>query len=262
MMMGQCRLGRLSFALIASALLICVLAVHDARAAGAEFKVAFYGDSLVAGFGLQDPARDSVTAKLGRLTAASTKNKNVRFINLGLSGETTSGALARLPQLIALRPDVAVLVTGGNDLLRGIDPEITLNNLDVMIRELQRNGIYVMLTGMKAPPSMGAEYAAHFNRVYPKLADLHPIAFYPFFLEGVAGKPEFNQPDGIHPTSVGVDVIVKRLYPEVIKVVERVELAKRRIVEQKVSDERERKGQIYRQRLRDRALNRKSSRND
>ncbi|MAO56994.1 MAG: hypothetical protein CMM61_15050 [Rhodospirillaceae bacterium] len=110
---------------------------------------------------------------------------------------------------------------GANDGLRGLDPAATFDNLDAIIAKAKAAGVQVLLTGMLAPPNLGQEYADDFNAVFPRLAEKHDVLFYPFFLAGVAAKPELNQDDGIHPNAEGVKVIVDRIMPYVLDLLAR-----------------------------------------
>lgn len=108
---------------------------------------------------------------------------------------------------------------GANDGLRGLDPAQTRANLDAILTKLEAKGVPVLFAGMLAPPNMGPDYGKAFNALYPELAQKHGVLFYPFFLEGVAADPSLNQADGIHPNAKGVDVIVERIVPLVLKLI-------------------------------------------
>ncbi len=184
----------------------------DTAQDGREFLIVGFGDSLMAGYGL--PATDGFTARLE--AALRHRGLAVRVINAGVSGETTSGGRARLDWTLAglpRVPDLLILELGANDAMRGIDPTIVRDNLAAMLRTLEARGIPVLLTGMRAPPSMGDDYVRRFDAVYPDLARRHGACLDPFFLEGVAARPELNQPDRIHPNAQGVARIVARLAP-------------------------------------------------
>ncbi|HJP19923.1 MAG: arylesterase [Alphaproteobacteria bacterium] len=189
----------------------CVFVIWVALAgiASAETLVLALGDSLTAGYGLAAdqafPARLQATLREQGLS--------VRVINAGVSGDTSAGGRARLDWSLADNPAAAIVELGANDALRGLDPEETRANLDAIILELKKRGIAVLLAGMLAPPNLGPEYEARFNAIYPDLAARHGVLFYPFFLDGVAARPELNQADGMHPTAAGVDIIVDRLLP-------------------------------------------------
>ena len=174
-----------------------------------------FGDSLTAGYGLAPEQ-----AFPARLQAALRQQGiEVRVINAGVSGDTTAGGLARLDWALADKPDLVILALGANDALRGIAPATVRDNLDKMIRKIEANGAKVLLVGMLAPPNWGAEYESAFDRIFPDLAKVHDVQLYPFFLEGVAMKPELNQPDGLHPNERGVTVLVDRLAPVVARLV-------------------------------------------
>jgi acyl-CoA thioesterase-1 len=184
-------------------------------AAGDSLRVLAFGDSLTAGYGL--PKEDSFTAQLER--ALEKEGFAAAVINVGVSGDTSAGGLARLDWTLGGTPhggpDAVIVELGANDALRGIDPRVTYDNLDAILSEIRRRGLPVLLAGMRAPPNMGSEYAEAFDGIYARLAAKHGVALYPFFLEGVAADPELNQADGIHPNARGVAEIVKRMSPAV-----------------------------------------------
>jgi acyl-CoA thioesterase-1 len=171
------------------------------------------GDSLTAGFGL--PANEAFPAKLEAWLHR--QGIAARVVNAGVSGDTTADGLARLDWALADKPDFVILELGANDALRGIDPSTVRDNLDKMIGKIQASGAKVLLVGMLAPPNWGKEYKRAFDAVFPELAQAHRLPLYPFFLEGVAMKPELNQPDGIHPNERGVAVLVDRIAPMVAR---------------------------------------------
>jgi len=170
-----------------------------------------FGDSLTAGLGLMPeqafPARLEVWLREHGIAA--------RVVNAGVSGDTTAGGLARLDWALADKPALVILALGANDALRGIDPATVRDNLDKMVQKIDANGAKVLLLGMRAPPNWGEAYDRAFDRIFPDLAHAHQATLYPFFLEGVAMKPDLNQPDGLHPNSHGVDVLVDRIGPVV-----------------------------------------------
>jgi acyl-CoA thioesterase-1 len=181
--------------------------------AGPPVKLLVVGDSLTAGYGL--PSEESFTAKLQQALKAD--GQNVTVVNAGVSGDTSAGGLARLDWLLADKPDFALVELGANDGLRGLDPQVTYDNLDAVLTRLGKRQVPVLLAGMYAPPNLGREYGAQFNGVFPRLAEKHGVLFYPFFLDGVAAERELNQPDGIHPNAKGVSVLVERIMPHVKK---------------------------------------------
>ena len=168
-----------------------------------------FGDSLTAGYGLTP--EEAFPTRLE--PALRRQGIEARVVNGGVSGDTTAGGLARLDWALAEKPDLVILALGSNDALRGIDPVAVRDNLDKMIQKIEASGARVLLLGMLAPPNWGEEYRSAFDRIYPELARVHAVPLYPFFLEGVAMKPELNQPDGLHPNERGVAVLVDRIAP-------------------------------------------------
>jgi acyl-CoA thioesterase-1 len=190
------------------------LLLASAPSFAADRLVLAFGDSLTAGYGLKQS--ESYPAKLEAALRRSGIPATVH--NGGVSGETTAGGRARLAwqlQGLKAKPDLIILELGANDMLRGMDPGAARANLDAMLVELKRRRIPVLLTGMLAAPNLGAAYRRQFDAVYPALARKHGVAFYPFFMRGVAGDPRLLQPDGLHPTAKGVPVIVRGLLPQV-----------------------------------------------
>lgn len=175
------------------------------------------GDSLTAGYGIA--SHEAFPAQLQG--ALGKRGVAAEVVNGGLSGDTTAGGLARLDWALEPRPDAAIVQLGGNDGLRGLDPAQTRANLDAILTKLKEKRIAALLAGMLAPPNLGAEYGRAFNAVFPDLAAKHGVLFYPFFLDGVAAQRELNLTDGIHPNAKGVAVIVERILPTVMKLIER-----------------------------------------
>jgi acyl-CoA thioesterase I len=179
-----------------------------------SLRVLALGDSLTAGYGL--PADAAFPVQLEKALRA--QGYDVSIINAGVSGDTSAGGRARLDWALADKPKFAIVELGANDGLRGIDPKVTEQNLDAILTRLKAEGVTVLLTGMLAPPNYGPEYAESFRQVYVRLAQRHHVAFYPFFLDGIARDPKLNQSDGLHPTREGVAVIVSRILPSVKQV--------------------------------------------
>ncbi|WLS03634.1 arylesterase [Shinella oryzae] len=191
---------------------LAITALLSVGAARAEpVKLVGFGDSLMAGYQL--PAGDAFPVKLE--AALRAKGHAVEIANAGVSGDTTSGGLARLDWSIPDGTQGVILELGANDALRGIAPEETEKNLDTMITRLKERGIAVLLAGMLAPPNMGPEYAERFNAIYGKLAEKHDVPLYPFFLEGVVTKADLQLEDGMHPNAKGVDAMVEAMLPAV-----------------------------------------------
>ena len=173
-------------------------------------RIVVLGDSLSAGYDL--PPGASFPEKLARALAAD--GVEAEIVGAGVSGDTTSGGLARLDWSTA-EADGVIVQLGGNDMLRGIPPAATRANIETIVRRLKERGVAVLLTGMLAPPSMGEDYERTFNGLYPQVAKAENVMFYPFFLDGVATVPSLNLADGIHPNEGGVDEIVSRILPAV-----------------------------------------------
>ena len=174
-------------------------------------KMVVLGDSLSAGFGLSAPA--AFPARLQK--ALQSKGIAVDMINAGVSGDTSSGGRDRLDWSVPEGTEAVIVELGANDALRGVDPKVTRSALTDILTRLKARKIAVLLCGMYAPPSYGADYAARFNAIYPDIAREFGVPLYPFFLEGVATEARLNQPDGLHPTAEGIEVIVKNILPTV-----------------------------------------------
>jgi acyl-CoA thioesterase-1 len=200
--------------LLATVLLAALVLPPPARA-NDPVRVLAFGDSLTAGYGLAKT--DSFPAKLERALRAH--GLNVTVINAGVSGDTTAGGRARIAWALENDPQLAIVELGANDAMRGIDPGATWHNLDAIVTTLKEHGVAVLLTGMLAPPNYGDTFAEIFDGIYPRLADRHGVLLYPFFLDGVAADPALNQADGIHPTAAGVDRIVARILPYVLRLI-------------------------------------------
>jgi acyl-CoA thioesterase-1 len=143
-----------------------------------------------------------------------------RVVNAGVSGETSSGTLARIKWVLTLKPDIVILVIGANDGFRGIDPELIKSNILTIVRRLKEKKVIVLLGGMQMGQNLGKEYVTAFRQVYPLVAREENIGLIPFFLNGVAANPNLNQTDGIHPTTEGYRVVVDHILPYVVKAIE------------------------------------------
>jgi acyl-CoA thioesterase-1 len=190
-----------------------------AEATEAEILIVAFGDSLYAGYGLDQ--KEGFAPELQAALIAA--GKDVRVHNAGVSGDTTAAGLRRMDFVLdslSRKPDLVILGLGGNDLLRGLKPADSRANMEAMVRKLDERGIPVMLTGMLAPPNLGAAFSKEFNVIYPALAKKYDIALYPFFMDGVVGRPELFLPDGLHPTAEGIDIIVGKIAPQVVKLLE------------------------------------------
>ena len=206
--------GQLVTACVAALLWFAM--VFPGVAQAQTLRIAMLGDSLTAGFGLSP--QEALPVKLQAALKAA--GRDVTIANHGVSGDTTAGGLARLDWMMADKPKLVLVALGANDALRGIDPAETARNLDAIIAKLKAEGAAVMLFGMLGPRNYGPEYVKAFDGLYPRLAEKHRIPFYPFLLEGVAMDRELNQPDGIHPNVRGVEILVKRITPELIRAID------------------------------------------
>ena len=199
---------------IAAALCAWLLLSGPPAAAG-EPAIVVLGDSLTAGYGLAQ--EDAFPARLE--AALRAEGHAWRVIDAGVSGDTSAGGLARLDWVLADEPGIVLVELGANDGLRGLPTEQLEANLDAILARIREAGAAVLLAGMEAPRNFGADYGAAFRAVYERLAARHDVAFYPFFLEGVAMEPALNQADGIHPNVAGVAEIVRRILPHVVALV-------------------------------------------
>lgn len=186
-----------------------LIAAGPLRAAPVE--LVGFGDSLMAGYQL--PPDDAFPARLEK--ALRDKGHDVSISNAGVSGDTTSGGLARIDWSVPDGTKGVILELGANDALRGIPPEESRKNLVAMIEKLKARGIGVLLVGMLAPPNMGGDYADRFNPIYPDLAKTYGVPLYPFFLDGVVEDAGLKIEDGMHPNPKGVSVMVERMLPVV-----------------------------------------------
>lgn len=187
-----------------------------------EIVISAFGDSLTAGFMLAPKAAFPVQLE----AALRQKGYKVRVLNAGVSGDTTSGGLERLDWAVPDEADAVIVELGINDAFRGIDPKFTRATLDKIITLLKDKGVKILLTGMEAPHGLGHEYGKAFANIFPTLAEKHGVLFYPFFVEGIALKPDYNLPDGIHPNEKGVAEIVKNILASVERLIEQVRVKK------------------------------------
>lgn len=173
-------------------------------------KVVFFGNSLTAGNGLElgEDFPSLIQAKLEEA------GYNYQVVNAGVSGETSAGGNDRVDWILQQNVDIFVLELGGNDGLRGIDPQSTYRNLQAIIDKVLAKApeAQIVLAGMEAPPNMGQGYTSAFRNVYTRLADENNLPLIPFLLEGVGGIPELNLPDGIHPNVEGQKIVAENVW--------------------------------------------------
>ena len=207
---------------IALALVATILVFSGLSAIAAEpIKILAYGDSLTAGYGLDD-LKQAFPAQLERALKAK-GHDNVTVLNAGISGDTTSGGVSRLEWSLAAKPDAVILALGANDGLRAVDPAVTEANLRKIVARLQQDKIPVLMAGMLSPPNLGRDYGKRYANAFAAVAKDTGVLFYPFFLEGVAAIPDLNQADGLHPLPKGVAVMVKGILPLTEKLIAQVE---------------------------------------
>jgi acyl-CoA thioesterase I len=164
-----------------------------------------FGDSLTAGYGVETGYSypDFLQKDLDRA------GRKYRVVNAGVSGDTTSGGLARVAMVTALKPAIVIVELGGNDGLRGLPLASTRANLEQIIVKLRKSGARVLLAGITLPPNYGPDYIKQFEAVYKDLAAKYKVPFIPFLLQGVVGVPGMMQGDGIHPTRKGNEIVAK-----------------------------------------------------
>jgi acyl-CoA thioesterase-1 len=188
---------------------VCFVVISRA----AEVKtVLFFGDSLTAGLGLEDPSVQAFPALIQKKIDAA--GLPWRVVNAGLSGETSAGGLRRVDWILRQRVEVFVLELGGNDGLRGLAPETTRANLQAIIDRVREKSpaTKIVLAGIAAPPNMGADFTRAFAAIFPELAKTNGVTLIPFLLEGVGGRPELNQADGIHPNVQGHAIVAETVW--------------------------------------------------
>lgn len=174
--------------------------------------VLFFGDSLTAGYGLDDPATDAYPSVIQKKIAQ--EGFPYKVVNAGNSGETSAGGRSRIDWVLKQKVDIFVLELGANDGLRGIPVATTNRNLQAIIDKVKAKypNAKLIMTGMQIPPSMGVSYAKQFRDMFPKLAVKNDMLLVPFLLEGVGGNAKLNQADGIHPTAEGAKILAGNVW--------------------------------------------------
>jgi len=170
--------------------------------------IVFFGDSLTAGYGLDDHVSAAYPGLIQKKIEEA--GLNYRVVNAGLSGDTSAGGRRRIPWILRQKIDVFVLELGANDGLRGLPVDSTRENLQAIIDAVLAKypSAKIVIAGMQMPRSMG-EYAHEFAAIYPALAKANTATLIPFLLEGVGGRPDLNLPDGIHPTAEGHELVAE-----------------------------------------------------
>jgi acyl-CoA thioesterase I len=176
-----------------------------------------YGDSITAGYGLRTGQAypDALQRDLDK------RGYHYKVTNLGISGATTKDAVADLRSILQLHPAVAIVEFGGNDGLRGVPPDQTRRNLDTVLTALESAHIKVLLAGITLPPNYGRDYIQAFDRVFRDLAAKHHSSFVPMIYKDLINVPNVIQPDGIHPTAKGSEIIAETLLPELISLLKK-----------------------------------------
>ena len=181
--------------------------------AAKQITIMLYGDSLMAGYGLNqnENLSSALTSKF------NLKETAVLIINASVSGNTTSNGLARLDWSLGESPNIVILCLGANDMLRGIDPKYIKENLNTMISKINESGSKIIFAGMRSPKSMGGIYQQRFDQMYREIAEEHDLTFMPFLLEGIALEKKYLQNDYKHPNALGIQVMANNLYPYILE---------------------------------------------
>ena len=181
-------------------------------------KIMLYGDSLMAGYGLQQ--KDNLASELSR--EIKSNDSTISFINASISGNTSKNGLSRVDWSLGDNPNIVILCLGANDMLRGLDPSLTKNNLDSIINKFINNNAIIILAGMQSPESMGPKYKKEFDAIYPDLSAQYNLIFMPFLLEGVALEKELLQADFKHPNAKGIRVMADNLNPYILQAIDQL----------------------------------------
>ncbi len=190
--------------LIRLVLVMSLASVTAARAA----TIVCLGDSLTAGRGLAE--EEAFPALVEALAKADGHTWTV--VNAGISGDSTAGGLSRVAWALKAKPDLVLVALGGNDGLRGLPLAKTRENLEAIVDKLRAGGATVAIAGMMLPVNYGEDYRTGFAKLFPEVAESRKAPLMPFLLEGVGGKPELNQADGIHPTAEGQRIVAAHVY--------------------------------------------------
>ncbi|PJZ56545.1 arylesterase [Leptospira barantonii] len=198
---------------------LCSLSL-SAQSNDSKIRILFFGDSLTAGLGLNSPD-EAFPALIEK--SLNQNGISSQAVNAGMSGDTTSGGLARLEWAMSTGFDLFVLELGANDSMRGISPDQTEKNLKEIVARVRKKNpkAKILLVGMKTFPNLGKEYRKKFEAIFPKLSKEENLPLVPFFMDGVAGIKKLNQKDGIHPTAEGHKILSKNLLPFVQKILKK-----------------------------------------
>lgn len=216
------QLKRLSLTALLTVILFCACQKEKESAAVpptdkpvTQGTIVAVGDSLTAGYGISES--QAYPAQLERKLRE--KGYRWRVVNAGISGETSTGTLARVEWIRQLNPDIVILEIGANDGMRGQDPELTRKNIDQIVVALQAQGATVVLAGMQMLTNLGPSYTRKFAAIYPKVAKQHNLILIPFILDKVAGDDSLNLSDGIHPNEKGYAIVTENVYPYLLQAI-------------------------------------------
>lgn len=193
-------------------LIIFILLIQTVNAKGSDIQketILFLGDSLTEGLGVN---KEEAYPSLVQNLIKTNLNKEISIINGGVSGSTTSDGLARLKWYLRKKPSIILIALGANDGLRGLNLKKTQENLEEIVLSAKDSGAKVLLAGMLMPPNYGPNYTQDFEKMYRDIQKKYNLKSMPFLLDGIAGKQEFNQRDGIHPNAKGHILIAKKVF--------------------------------------------------
>ena len=193
-------------------LIIFILLIQTVNAKGSDIQketILFLGDSLTEGLGVN---KEEAYPSLVQNLIKTNLNKEISIINGGVSGSTTSDGLARLKWYLRKKPSIILIALGANDGLRGLNLKKTQENLEEIVINAKDSGAKVLLAGMLMPPNYGPNYTQDFEKMYRYIQKKYNLKSMPFLLDGIAGKQEFNQRDGIHPNAKGHILIAKKVF--------------------------------------------------
>lgn len=214
---GTGQMGR-AMALVNLWFLAIAMAMPAAADSAHPVRIVAFGDSLTAGYQL----KQSEAFPVQLAAALEARGHTVDVTNAGVSGDTTAAGLARFDWAVPDGTEAVILELGANDALRGIDPDVTRDNLDAILTKLRARNIEVLIAGIPPPKNWGKDYERRFSAIYSDLAETHGAVLYPSFLEGVALDASLNLSDGLHPTGEGIGIIVQNILPDVEALIERV----------------------------------------
>jgi acyl-CoA thioesterase-1 len=189
-----------------------IVTVRAAEPDRPQHTIVFLGDSLTAGYGLENPTAQAYPALIQQKLQAATLPW--RVVNAGLSGDTTAGGLRRLDWVLRQPADILFIALGGNDGLRGIDPAVTEHNLEQIVDHARAKypTLRVVIAGMQMPDAMGEAFVQRYRGLFGRVAEKKQAVLLPFLLEGVGGRAELNQADAIHPTAAGQQIVADNVW--------------------------------------------------